>query len=250
MALDADNHMAPPTSSIVSHDGTIRIEFPRALITFSEKLRMSQVIDTVSHSTMVDTIHPLAVGSHEISLRFIDFLCVNYSRITPVIYKVKLSSGHEVLWNLHKSYCEWLRCWKRRNYDVFRRRQCVRCTFTGRRSSVGDAASATASQSSDPVVFYSTPGQLNFMLWVAQYNVIDYCLAHKDIVQRVMIKTYADAKLLVKNKKRKRRSHITEASNRVVFVYKKTRTVFFDSVVSADVKAPRHSKLNGHTAQT
>jgi hypothetical protein len=247
MALDT-SRVVPLTSSIVSHDGTVRVEFPQTYITFSEKLRISQVIDTVSYAKMVDTIQPLAEGSHEISLRFIDFLCVNYSRITPVIYKVKLSSGHEVLWNLHKSYCEWLRCWKRRNYDVFRRRQSVRCTLIGRRS--GGSATVPAAPSSDPAVFYSTPGQLNFMLWVVQYNVIDYCLAHKDLIQRVMIKTYANAKLLVKNKKRKRRSHITEASDRVVFVYKKRRAVFFDSAVSAAVDVPRHTKPNGHTALT
>ena len=71
-----------------------------------------------------------------------------------------MTNGHQVLWNLHQSYREWLKCWRRKNFDVFRRSKRINLTV-------------------ENMKIETTCGQLNFMTWLFKYDVIDYCTKNK-----------------------------------------------------------------------
>ena len=203
---------------ITSLSKEVVIEVDSDLIETTQELRLRQIVNLLSIQDIKSIIRPLIEGKHSISLRLIDFLCVNYSRKKPVCYRVTLNTGHQVLWNLHHSYREWLKCWRRKNFDVFRRRFRIFLLI---------------SKEGTVEKIETTCGQLNFMVWLVQYKIIDYCMQNKKFIEQDMIRTLQDAKEKLRNNERKRREHITEATC-MVNVYKTQRNILFDNQYSDD----------------
>ncbi|MAD25059.1 MAG: hypothetical protein CMO44_12890 [Verrucomicrobiales bacterium] len=203
---------------ITSLSKDVIIEVDSESIETTQELRLRQIVNLLSIQDIKNTIRPLIEGKHSISLRLIDFLCVNYSRKKPVCYRVTLNTGHQVLWNLHHSYREWLKCWRRKNFDVFRRRSRIFVLI---------------SKEGIPEKIETTCGQLNFMVWLVQYNIIDYCMQNKKIIEQDMVRTLQQAKEKLRNNERKRREHITEATC-MVNIYKTQRNILFDNYSDDD----------------
>ena len=201
---------------ITSLSREVQIEVDSETIEATQELRLRQIVNLLSITDIQEIISPLILGRHAVSLRLIDFLCVNYSRKRPVCYRVTLATGHQVLWNLHHSYREWLKCWRRRNFDVFRRRSRIFILIAGQDKKIE-----------------TTCGQLNFMVWLLQYKVIAYTMENKKTIEEDMVKTLQDAKQKLITKERKRREHITEATC-MVNIYQTERNIFFDAQYSDD----------------
>ena len=175
----------------------------------NQACRLREISHLFTEDVLENIVKPMVEGDHQLSLRLIDFVCVNFSKKKQVCYKVQRKDGHEVVWNLHQSYREWLRVWRRRNFDVFRRRQRIWCLKDEKR-------------------FETTIGQLNFFSWLIQFDVIKYCMDHKEILENDMIQTLKNARDEVKKNKRKRRQQISKKSNQSVTMIHGPRTIVFD----------------------
>lgn len=203
------------TTFLTSPDKEVLIEYIRGDLEITQELRLQQIACVLKKEYILSVVKPLIEGTHTLSLRLLDFVCVNYSKKKPICLKLTMTNGHQVLWNLHQSYREWLKCWRRKNFDVFRRSKRINLTV-------------------ENMKIETTCGQLNFMTWLFKYDVIDYCTKNKILIEKDMIETLNEAKEKIAKNERKRRQHITEPTKLTVNIYKTPRHVLFDVDLSSD----------------
>jgi len=209
------NEPTTEKSFLTSPNKDILIDYNRGDLEITQELRLQQISCVLKKDYILKVVKPLIEGTHTLSLRLLDFVCVNYSKKKPICLKLTMTSGHQVLWNLHQSYREWLKCWRRKNFDVFRRSKRINLTLENQK-------------------IVTTCGQLNFMTWLFKYDVIDYCTKNKVIIEKDMIETLNEAKEKIAKNERKRRQHITEPTKMTVNIYKTRRHVLFDVDLSSD----------------
>jgi hypothetical protein len=198
-------------TTLLSVNHRIAIHFEPKDLDETQQIRLRQLSNLFSGalSEQLQVLGDLIEGRHRVSLRLIDFVCVNYSRKKPVVYKLVTDSG-DVLWNLHQSYQQWLRCWRRRGFDVFRRSGRITCQC-------------------GPVAIDTTYSQFNFMYWLLNYRVLDFIQANQAALESDMIQTLREAKEKLEKKQRSHRGHITQPSKHRVSIYETKRSVIFDS---------------------
>ena len=107
---------------------------------------------------------PLVQQTSPVSLRALDWACVNWSKENNVV----CASQTPGQWtNVHQSYLAHLAHWRRRLFDPFRRRARLEVIVDG-------------------VSYETTLGQANFALWVYQSGVFAWVLGHLDQVETHM----------------------------------------------------------------
>lgn len=99
-----------------------------------------------------------------ISLRALDYLVTNYAKK----YNVVCRRTDGVLFNIYHSYKVALAHYRRRNFDVFRRRKRIFVAFRGE-------------------LHETTVGQCNFLHWAHLNGVTAYALSNGDIEQDMNI---------------------------------------------------------------
>jgi hypothetical protein len=117
---------------------------------------------------LVKTLVPRLERVAGVSLRLIDWLVVDYAREHNIAYKRYFPSEKATrVVVVYRQYTQWLMWWRRRHYDVFRRRH--RIYFDG------------------PSRTYSTTvAQLHFFYMADQYGFLEYAELHREAIQAHM----------------------------------------------------------------
>jgi hypothetical protein len=141
--------------------------------------RLQEIASFYDEATLLRLLVPVATASFDVSLRLLDYCCTNYAKKTRVVI---CTAGHAL--HLFSLYKDWLRHYRRRCFDPFRRRErvCFRNPYAP------DAWLAT------------TIAQLNFLRWADVYKVIQYVRANLQLIEQDMVRTLTESK-----KRRQRR---------------------------------------------
>lgn len=143
--------------------------------------RLRDIAAYFDETTVLRLLVPVATASFDISLRLLDYCCTNYAKKTRVVI---CENGFAV--HLFSLYKDWLRHYRRRCFDPFRRRE--RITFPN---------PCNAGEHLD-----TTVAQLNFLRWAETYNVISYVRLNLHAIEQDMLQTLTESK---------RRRHVQQA---------------------------------------
>lgn len=160
---------------------------------------------------------PILTQSDHLSLRVLDWLVTNYAKKHSVVYAYTHRQGGAVtktLLNVYSDYKCWLRNYRRKDFDPFRRR--FRIWFDSRAGEKHE----------------TTVGQLNFIYWAHTYGVLEYARAHRATIEQDMNASLSQVKEqkerdLKAGHKRKRHELSRPPASRC-FVYKNATTTGFD----------------------
>lgn len=139
--------------------------------------RLKEIAPYFTPDVLVDLLIPIATQTFEVSLRVLDFCCTNYAKKTRVVAELQTENGHEPV-HLFSMYKDWLRHYRRKTFDPFRRRE--RIWFEDPRN--------------PGVVLETTVAQLNFLRWANIYGIIQYVKANLENIENDMMKTLCGSK--------------------------------------------------------
>ena len=157
---------------------------------------------------------PIITQSDQLSLRVLDWLVTNYAKKHSVVYSYTHESGTKALLNVYSDYKCWLRNYRRKDFDPFRRR--YRILFTSKAGTE----------------YETTVGQLNFIYWAHTYGVLAYARAHLETIENDMNASLSKVKQQKEQDRRaghKRKRHeLSQLPATRCFVYKNRTTTGFD----------------------
>ena len=110
---------------------------------------------------------PFLAMDAAVSLRHLDHLVTEQSRSHGTAWRHHFQDGQVAIVPLHESYRTWLRTWKRRLFDCFRRHERVYFQVDG-------------------VWHETTPAQLNFFYFCNRFGVLEYAQKNRDAIDRSM----------------------------------------------------------------
>ena len=152
---------------------------------------------------------PLLEQSQPSSLRVLDWLCVNYSKKHVISYTVTDKNNNQEHFDLHRSYSQWLRNFRRKGFDVFRRGNRVRfCTSHGE--------------------VETTVAQLNFCVWLMRYQVLEWIRQNHANVEQDMNTTLSQARRARLAGTRRKRSQLVPGKQLPVCISMTQRVLVFD----------------------
>ena len=144
---------------------------PRLALRLAE---LAPFFDAPPHLSLLTRV---ATQSYDVSLRALDFCCTNYAKKTRVVLACRISGTRGAV-QLFSLYKDWLRHYRRRSFDPFRRRERV---FFEHPDEPGTQLETTVAQ-------------LNFLRWAVTYGVVDYVRRHLSAIERDMNAALSRAK--------------------------------------------------------
>ena len=152
---------------------------------------------------------PLMTQTSPISLRALDWAVVNWSKQYNIVC-ASIVPGQMV--NIHHSYRNALKYWKRKLFDPFRRRSRVTVTI-------------------EDEEFETTLGQANFALWTYKTGVLNYVTTNIDIIEADMNRVSQRQKRLRRDAKRDgnvhRRRELTQRNTSLCVAYRAPQNIRF-----------------------
>lgn len=112
------------------------------------------LIKYFSDKTHIDRFLPIINRTSPVSLRLLDYFCVNYTRSNQVVYMIQ-----EKYFDVHSSYKNQLKTFSKKLFDPFKRNSRVTIRYENDK-------------------FDTTLGQLCFFKWCLTHNVLDYVEKH------------------------------------------------------------------------
>ena len=175
--------------------------------------RLRDMVDYYSDEKIRTLLLPIITQQDTLSLRVLDWLVTNYAKKKNIVYKYEVD-GDMLMLNIYSEYKSWLRNYRRRNFDPFRRRSRIYFYV-------------------DEVQYQTTVGQLNFIYWADSFGVLDYTRRHLQEIEQDMNRSLAEMRKqkerdLRTGTKRKRRE-LSSAPHNKCFVYSSDIRVEFDS---------------------
>ena len=135
--------------------------------------RLAEIAGFFDEATLVRMLVPVATANFDVSLRLLDYCCTNYAKKTRVVI-----CEHGVAMHLFSLYKDWLRHYRRRCFDPFRRRE--RVSFRN---------------PSQPEEWLDTTvAQLNFLRWAEVYKVISFVRRNLHVIEQDMMVTLTESK--------------------------------------------------------
>ena len=153
-------------------------------------------------------VKPLVCEGKPVSLRVVDWAAINYSKQYPICYVVSDANGNQSMFSMNRSYQQWLKTWRRRAFDIFRRKERIFFEVDG-------------------TTIETTVAQLNFILWMKLNNVLEWCAQNKTEIEQNMLTTLTAAKAARKANLRKKRSELVKSHKRT-HVTAESRNIVFD----------------------
>ena len=132
----------------------------------SEATLTSSLLKFFSVKEHIDKVVPIVNRSSIISLRLLDYFCVNYSRSNPVVFML-----NGVPFDVHASYKSQLKLFSKRTFDPFRRSARIALLYE------------TDQQSER---FHTTLGQLCFFRWCILCNILEYIERNVNLITEDM----------------------------------------------------------------
>lgn len=179
--------------------------------------------DELIGTQLLPLIHKNAAGTSDhkgspdqkqkrVSLRVLDWLVTNFSKKNRIIYTLQLENGKTVPFNLYLQYKASLNRYKRHVFDPFRRHKRVYFIYQQH-------------------MYSTTVGQLNFMHWAFEHQIIQYAQSRMAEIEADMtqcIKENQNDKELYKKRGTKRsRKPLCNIAPRKCFVYAMEENVMF-----------------------
>lgn len=167
--------------------------------------RLREIHGYFTEDILRGTVVPIVTQRSAVSLRALDWLVTNYSKKHHIVVRHSREDGSECVTNVHADYKSWLKNFRRRNFDPFRRRQRIEFGL-------------------DDAVQCTTVGQLNFIYWACHHGVIQYARDNIEGIERdmtVCMQTMRGERTDAQSRgvKRKRRELSTRPTNQC-FVYR------------------------------
>jgi len=186
---------APPKIPTVAQEGRfyfVTDEESRHFLPIRHRQRLKEIAGFYTEKMLNEDIVPLITQKSKTSLRAYDWVVTNYAKDLGTTYKRQQGDDHtEMVYNLYNEYKQWLRCWRRKLFDPFRRR--TRIWFFDRSGERQE----------------TTVAQLNFLFWAFTHGVVAYTRKNIASIERHMHKrihlTEDDEEGSTTKKKRKRR---------------------------------------------
>ena len=135
--------------------------------------RLQEIAPYYDEARKQSLLIPVALATFDVSLRLLDYCCTNYAKKTRVVICQRGVALH--LFSLYK---DWLRHYRRRTFDPFRRRE--RICF---QSAPGSGR-----------WFDTTIAQLNFLRWADMYGVIAFVRTNLHVIEQDMMRTLGESK--------------------------------------------------------
>ena len=135
--------------------------------------RLHEIAPFFNESTIVSMLVPVATATFDVSLRLLDYCCTNYAKKTRVVICERGRAIH--LFSLYK---DWLRHYRRRCFDPFRRRERIQFQNPSNTSEWLD----------------TTVAQLNFLRWAEVYRIIPYVRRNMPLIEQDMMFTLSESK--------------------------------------------------------
>lgn len=189
-----------------------------------------------------ELLTPIARQEYPISLRLLDYTMTNWAKKQTVMLSearaaAAASVAAAVPWALFSLYKDWLRFYRRRGFDPFRRRE--RIYF--------DAPALEEGGSIERLE--TTVAQLNFLRWAKIYGILDYVALHKAAIEEDMVRTLAESKrrrqdlrqsmreedAAARGEKRTKREELSRAPHNKCMVFPVAQQIRFEVL---DVSAP------------
>jgi hypothetical protein len=119
---------------------------------------------------------PIVTQDFVVSLRLVDWFVTNYTKRHRILFSRIDESGAQQLANIYDLYKDYLKIWRRKLFDPFRRKS--RIYFVG----------------GCGTIFETTCAQLNFLRWADIYGVLAQVQESKEAVEKDMILRLSEAK--------------------------------------------------------
>lgn len=173
-------------------------------------LIMASLSKFYSDPRNVGVITSVVDGSHNVSLRLIDWFVTNYCKKNNI--ELAKARGK---YNIYVDYRSQLKAFSKHNFDPFRRRDRIKYYFR------------------DDEFIMTTVGQLNFFKWAIENGIIDYIDLHHDAIERDMTMCYrsnykAAGTPEPKAAGRKKRSELSKSCLKKVNISSVSRFLSFD----------------------
>ena len=176
-------------------------------------MRERTLVRTLEREYTVDiartVLVPLMTQNSPVSLRALDWAVVNWSKQHNIVC-TSIVPGQMV--NIHHSYRNALKYWKRRLFDPFRRRARVAVILDGEE-------------------FETTLGQANFALWTYKTGVLNYVTTNIDAIEADMNRVSQRQKRLRRAARRDggvhRRGELTQRHTSLCVAYRAPQCIRF-----------------------
>jgi len=153
-----------------------RFSFSSGAVHARQRQRLQEICAFFDDKVMAELLVPVAKQEYDISLRLMDYTMTNWAKKTRIMVEMNTAHG-KTPWNLFSLYKDWLRFYRRRGFDPFRRRERIFFELPG-----GDERLET------------TVAQLNFLRWAHTYGILDYVSKHKEEIEEDMMRTLGESK--------------------------------------------------------
>jgi len=156
-----------------------RFSFRQGSIHARQQQRLREIADFFDDAVTERLLVPVAKQEYGISLRLLDYCMTNWAKKTRVMVELPTGHGPTPL-NIFSLYKDWLRFYRRRGFDPFRRRERIFFTWT---------PDGEPEETLD-----TTVAQLNFLSWAEKHGILEYVYRHKDQIEEDMMLTLGDSK--------------------------------------------------------
>ncbi len=171
MSISAASPPLPPPSVVWHTAGKFR--YAEGSLHARQERRLHEIAAYFDDAALLRLLLPVATSKFDVSLRLLDYCCTNYAKKTRVVL-----CGRGMATHLFSLYKDWLRYYRRRCFDPFRRRE--RILFTN---------------PCDPEdALETTVAQLNFLRWAELYDVLSYVRRHLQTIEADMMRTLTESK--------------------------------------------------------
>lgn len=192
----------------------------------AQKLRLLELASIYTDELVTRLLLPIVTQDYPVSLRLVDWFVTNYTKRHRLLVSREGADGARQLVNVYDIYKDYLKVWRRKLFDPFRRKARVYFLKPGRHD----------------VVLETTCAQLNFLIWADTYGVLAQVIRYREDVEKDMLTRIGEAKDKRQaagddSHARHRRCELTPACSVKCQVYYIEQVISFDQAGRAS--APR-----------
>lgn len=173
-----------------------RFSFRPGEVHIRQQQRLREICDFFDDAMTERLLVPIAKQEFSISLRLLDYTMTNWAKKTRIMVQLPTRTGL-VPFNIFSRYKDWLKFYRRRCFDPFRRRERIYFVWTPPPPPPPPppAAEAAGGMAPPPAEeLDTTVAQLNFLCWAEKHGILEYVARHKEEIEEDMMRTLGDSK--------------------------------------------------------
>lgn len=179
-------------------------------MSMAHRARLSELLQYITTDFIETVLVPIVDQKARVSLRVLDWLCINYSKKNNIGFVIKAKNNSSRWFNIHLEYRKKMNAYKRRLFDPFQRRGRIYFTHHGR-------------------TMETTVAQLSFLQWATKYGVYRYAVKNHARIEACMTKSMQLAKSRKLTDKKRKRSALTKPPPADAFYFQNNVVIVCDS---------------------